>query len=430
MDKVGKVKNYISTFALVLIAAAAGYYFGVRGYELKVDNSIKALKIENKTPQIPNQIDFNKFWIVWDSVSQQHIKKPINPQTMLDGAIAGMVSSIGDPYTMYLNSERNKSVKSGLNGEYEGIGAQLGFDEKNILIIVSPLDGSPAVKAGIKAGDKILKIDGKETQGGSIEEAITKIRGAAGTVVTLTIFRAGEKAPFDVNITRDTITIESVKWEDKGDGVVYVRLSRFGENTNQEWENAMSQIKYQIPNLKSVVLDMRNNPGGFLDSAVFISSTFIKSGVVVTEKTSLNESHEFKADGKGLFVDEKIKLYVLVNGGSASAAEIVAAALKEKLGATIIGERSFGKGSVQKSEEYKDGSALHVTIAKWLTPNGNWIDKANSKYADSVYNETDDRGNKIIGGVKPDIIVAFSEEDAKNAKDNQLDQAIAEAKKN
>jgi carboxyl-terminal processing protease len=429
MDQVTKIQNYIITVVLILMSAAGGYYFGVRGYELKIDQSIKSVKIENKTPKVPNNIDFSKFWIVWDSVSQQHITKPINPQKLLDGAIAGMVASIGDPYTLYLNAERNKSAKSDLNGEYEGIGAQLGFDEKNILIIVSPLDGSPAFNAGIKAGDKILKIDGKETQGISIDEAIGKIRGTAGTVVTLTLFRTGTKEPFDLNITRDTITVESVKWEDKGDGVVYVRLSRFGENTNAEWENAMTQIKYQVPNLKSLVLDVRNNPGGFLDSALFISSTFIKSGVIVSEKTSAGEFHELKADGKGIFADDKIKLFVLINRGSASASEIVAAALKEKKDAVIIGERSFGKGSVQKSEEYKDGSALHVTIAKWLTPNNNWIDRANSKYADSVYNETDERGNQTIGGVKPDIFVNITEEDVKNTKDPQLDKAIEEAKK-
>jgi carboxyl-terminal processing protease len=428
MNIANKVQSTVTTLLLIVLGIIGGYYFGVQGYEVKVKDQYKDIQIidKDKEANIPETVSFSKFWLIWDMVSSEHIKKPFNPSKLLDGAIAGMVAAIDDPYTIYLNTERNTEAKSDLNGEYEGIGAQLGFDENNILIIVAPLDGSPAQALGVKAGDKILKIDGKTTQGISVEEAVNKIRGPGGTTVTLNLFRESEKDPFDLTITRSMINVESVKWEDKGDGVAYVRLSRFGENTNKEWDAVMSQVKYQMPNLKSIVLDVRNNPGGYLDSAVHISSDFVKSGVIVTQETSDGDSFPYPVsnDKEGLFTDGKVKLIVLINKGSASASEIVAAALKEKASAVLVGERSFGKGSVQKSEEFKDGSALHVTIAKWLTPNNNWIDSANSKFEDSVYNEKDERGNDIVGGLKPDEFVAVSEEDTSNNVDSQLNKAL------
>src|SRR3989344_4683103 len=241
MSTINKIQSIITTMLLVALGIFGGYYFGVQGYEVKIKESYKNIEIVDKDPEIPSTVSFAKFWMVWDMVSDEHIKKPIDPSKLLDGAIAGMVSAVGDPYTIYLNTERNTEAKSDLNGEYQGIGAQLCFDENNILIIVAPLDGSPAESIGIKAGDKILNIDGKTTQGISVEEAVSKIRGLAGTVVTLNLFRVGQKEPFDVNVTRSTINVESVKWEDKGDGIAYVRLSRFGENTNREWDAVMSQ---------------------------------------------------------------------------------------------------------------------------------------------------------------------------------------------
>ncbi len=424
------IKNYIVTFLLMVMSLYGGYWFGVKGYEIKRGQSVYKVEISNKDKKVPDAIDFGKFWVVWDMVNQSHISKPLDASKLLDGAIAGMVSAIGDPYTMYLNTERNHEAKADLNGEYEGIGAQLGYDDKQILIILAPLDGSPAQAIGLKAGDKILQIDGKDTQGVTIEEAVSKIRGPAGTVVSLMLYREGDKEPFTVNITRATVTVASVKWEDKGDGIAYIRLSRFGDMTNKEWADSVNQIKYQMPNLKSIILDVRNNPGGYLDSAVFISSEFITSGTVVSEKLSDGTSNKYDVNRPGTLTDDKIKVVILVNKGSASASEIVTGALKEKRNAIVVGDRSYGKGSVQKSEEFKDGSALHVTIAKWLTPNGNWIDHANSKFADSVYNEKDKDGKEIVGGIKPDFVVSISQDDVKNAKDPQLDKALEIAKSN
>ena len=429
MNIVSKIQTIVTTLLLVTLGAFGGYYFGEKGFEVKIEEKYKNIEIVNKEPEIPTTVSFSKFWMIWDMVSSEHIKKPVNPQKLMDGAIEGMVAAIGDPYTIYLNQERNTTARSDLNGEYEGIGAQLGFDENNVLLIVAPLDGSPAEAAGIKAGDKILKIEGMTTQGISLDEAVSKIRGPAGTVVTLNLYREGEENPFDLNLTRSTINIESVKWEDKGDGIAYVRLSRFGESTNKEWDLAMSQIKYQMPTVKTIILDVRNNPGGYLDSAVHVSSDFISSGIIVTQETSNGESIKYDVTKPGLFTDKSVKLVVLINKGSASASEIVAAALKEKADAILIGERTFGKGSVQKSEEFKDGSALHVTIAKWLTPDGNWVDTANSEYEDSKYNEVDERGNKITGGIKPDEFVELTVENAQQGDDAQLNKAIEVAKR-
>lgn len=244
---ISKLQNFIVLLLVLFLGIFSGYYFGVRGYEvnLKKDTPIIDVKnkngfvnlsvdIKNKNQEIPSSVDFSKFWVVWDDVTQKHVRKPINPEKLLDGAIHGMVNAVGDPYTSYFNIEENAETKNALNGKYEGIGAQLGFDENKNLIIQSPLEGSPAIQAGILAGDRILAINGEDTTGMSMTAAVDKIRGEAGTTVTLTIFRSSLKEPKDVPIRRDTIKIDSVTWEDKGDGIAYIKLSRFGETTNQE----------------------------------------------------------------------------------------------------------------------------------------------------------------------------------------------------
>ncbi len=416
-------QSVISTILLILIGVFAGYYFGVRGYEVDIKTGVSNVKVLNKENTLSQNVDFARFWEVWELINSKHIKKPINQSDLVKGAINGMIASIGDPYTSYFDAPENKEVMNSLNGLYEGIGAQLGFNEGGQLIIVAPLDGSPALNAGVKSGDRIINIEGVSTAGMSIESAVEKIRGKAGTTIALLIGRDGTEEPFEIKITRDTIKLASVTWKDKGDGIAYIRLSRFGAETNNEWTKSVNEIVSQMPNLKGVILDVRDNPGGFLDSAVFISSEFVNDGIVVKEDVSDGTAQTFKADHKGLFADQNLRVVVLVNKGSASASEIVAGALKERRGAVIVGQRSFGKGTVQKSEEFSDGASLHVTIAKWLTPDNNWIDKHNSEFKDSVYNEVKD-GKDIIGGIKPDFIVEISDEDIKAEKDPQLDKSI------
>jgi carboxyl-terminal processing protease len=417
------IQNIILVAVFMIISAAGGYYFGVKGYELRLKKDVKKIEVLNKDASIPSSVDFSRFWEVWDSVEKKHIKRPLNAEKLLEGAISGMVDAIGDPYTSYLNIEENAQSKDSLNGKYEGIGAQLGFDDQNTLIIIAPLDGSPAKAMGILAGDKILAIDGKDSYGITLTEAVNKIRGQAGTDVVLTIQRGNEE-PIDLKITRDTITVKSVNWEDKGNGIAYIRLSRFGETTNEEWSKSVSEIKTQMPNLKGIILDVRNNPGGFLDSAVYIGSDFISKGTIVKEDFSDGTSQTFTPNHKGQLTEADIKVIVLINRGSASASEIVAGALKERINAVLVGERSFGKGTVQSAEDFTDGASLHVTVAKWLTPDGNWIDSKNSEFKDSVYNERNEAGEEIIGGLKPDHDIPVTEEDVKDEKDPQLDKAI------
>lgn len=417
------VQNIIVIFLFTVFGVLGGYYFGVKGYEVKLKTEARAIEILNKEAQIPNSVDFARFWEVWDMMNQKHIRRPLNPETLLDGAIHGMVDAVEDPYSTYLNIEENDIAQSSLNGKYEGVGMQLGYDDQDRLVVVAPLDGSPAQKVGVMQGDRIVAIDGIDTAGISMNEAVNKIRGPAGTKVVLTLVRK-DNDPIEVPIIRDTITVESVKWEDKGDGIAYIRLSRFGESTNTEWANAVREIVTQMPNLEGVILDVRNNPGGYLESSVYIASEFIKNGVIVEEDFSDGTSNKFITDHEGSFVDKDLKFAVLIDGGSASASEIVAGALKEKADAILVGQRSYGKGSVQSSEQFEDGSALHVTVAKWLTPDGNWIDSHNSEYKDSKYNETDENGEEIVGGLKPDYAVEVTEEDITNERDPQLDKAI------
>jgi carboxyl-terminal processing protease len=424
MEIAKNITSVIAGILLILIGALGGYYFGNKGYEVQIKTDSPEITVINKTSQIPTTADFNRFWEVWEIVTKQHIDKPIDPNILVDGAIHGMVNAIGDPYTSYLNIEQNGEALSSLNGLYEGIGAQLGFDEGNNLIVVAPLDGSPAKAAGVRAGDRILQIEGKDTTGVSVTEAVSKIRGKAGTVSTLLLARVSAEEPFEIKIVREEIKLESVTWEDKGDGVVLIRLSRFGEATNQEWSTAINEMIAQMPNLKGIVLDVRDNPGGYLDSAVYIGSEFVSSGVIVSEAFSNGTDQEFKVDHRGKLLDNNVKIAVLINGGSASASEIVAGALKERRKAILVGERSFGKGTVQKSEEFDDGASVHVTVAKWLTPDKNWIDKRAKMVKDSVYNETLEDGTTVIGGLKPDEEVKFTDEDIQKQNDVQLNKAV------
>lgn len=421
------LQNTIVYICLIALGVIGGYYLGVNGYEVKAKKDIRPIEITNKNA-VQDNVDFARFWEVWDKVTASHIKRPLNPNDLLDGAIHGMVASIGDPYSAYLTANENKEATNALNGKYEGIGAHLGYNEEKRLIVVAAVENSPAQKAGLKSGDMIIAIEGNDTAGLSIDEAVSKIRGPAGTVSTLLVYRKNDPKPFEVKIKRETISIESVKWEDKGDGVAYIKLSRFGEDTNKEWANTINDLTSKMKNLRAVVLDVRNNPGGFLESSIFIASEFIDSGVVVQEDFSDGRENVFKVERQGKLTDNKIKIVVLINEGSASASEIVAGALKERRNAVLVGKRSFGKGSVQKSEQFSDGAALHVTIAKWLTPDGNWIDKHNAKFADSKYNEKKD-DKEIVGGLKADVEVDITDEDLKNAKDPQLDKAIESAKR-
>ena len=401
MDSFDKFQRSLITFLIAVATFYAGYYFGESGYLFAVRKSPPEVKIVNRTPT-NSEVDFGLFWAVWDSVSAQYLERPVDTEAMLYGAISGMVSALEDPYTSYLPPVVNETVTSNLNGIYEGIGAELGFDDSDQLIIVSPLDGSPAKAAGVQAGDKILEIDGSSTSGITLNEAVTIIRGESGTQVVLTLAREGSSETIETPITRGQINVPSITWEDKGNGTAYIRVSRFGEDTNGDWANAVKEINIQMNELDAIIIDVRGNPGGYLQSAVFIASEFYTDSPVVIQEDALGEQISFDAERIGLFEDVPA-VYVLIDEGSASASEIVAGALRDVIDAELVGETSFGKGTIQTVEEFSDGSGVHITIAKWLTPNETWVHKV---------------------GLEPDHFVELTSDDVNAERDPQLDKAL------
>lgn len=386
-----KYRNTILVCILIVLSGWIGYWFGQQKLKLEFVNW-KPTVVMNQAPSaasFPSEIDFSMFWVVWDKVSQLYVdKSQLDPQKMIDGAISGMVSAIGDPYTVYLPPQQNKESKEDLGGTFEGVGIQLGYKEKQ-LAVIAPLDGTPAYAAGVQAGDLILKITDKNagveqtTEGMAIPAAVKLIRGEKGTKVTLTLYRDGQDKPFDVELVRDTIIVKSVtlKWveNDSGEKIAWLKLTRFGDRTQEEWLEATGQIATVCGTTdnglcQGMVLDLRNNPGGYLESAVYLAGEFLPPGkLVVAQQYGDGSKTENKVDRNGRLSD--IPLVVIVNGGSASASEILAGALQDHKRARVVGVQSFGKGSVQQPEDFPDGSGVHVTIARWLRPSGDWLDK-------------------------------------------------------
>ena len=415
-------------FFLLLIAGLIGYYVGVTKISVETKSSQPNIEVSSKEPpHAGGQVDFAPLWAVMQKLTSTYYdKSAIDPQKFLDGAIKGMVDSLDDPYTMYLPAAKNNDFKQGLAGKFEGIGAELGMKDKQI-IVMAPLDGSPAQKAGIRSGDAILKVNSDYTNGWSLAQTVDKIRGPKGTEVMLTVLHKSDSQPKEIKIVRDTITVKSVtSWTKKvGDieeinkkasglsssletEVVYIRLSQFGDGTHAEWQDIAKKINAQLKadkNIRGVVFDLRNNPGGYLNDAVLIASEFIPDGVVVSQEDRNGDKTDYRVTGKGMLYD--VPLVVLINKGSASASEIVAGALQDHKRAILVGETSFGKGTIQDAEDLGGGAGLHVTIAKWLTPSGNWIHKK---------------------GLTPDVKAEVDLKD--QAHDLQLEAAIEELLKN
>ncbi len=414
-----KIRLYVLIAAFCILFAGIGYNLGERKASLTVTPDKRI--VVNQQPPASTPVDFSLFWDVWQRLSRSYIDQAsLNTQGMVWGAISGMVNSIGDPYTIFLPPKENSDFKSDLGGSFEGIGAELGLKDGHV-IIVTPLKGNPAEKAGIKAGDYILKVNDEDTNGGTVAAAVAKIRGPRGTSVTLSILHSQATKPQDIVIVRDTIKVPSVvSWvkapkdivEISGTGtsknlasrnekIAYIELSRFGDNTNDDWGKAVDTIVEAQRNgsVKGVIFDLRNNPGGYLDGAVYIASEFIRSGTVVSQVNSNGTKEDYPVVRAGRLLD--VPVVVLINKGSASAAEITAGALQDYKRATLVGETSFGKGSVQTPEELPGGAGLHITTGKWLLPNGSWINKK---------------------GVTPDVVV--SSDDSQPTSDAQLAKAV------
>jgi carboxyl-terminal processing protease len=342
---------------------------------------------------------FQLFWDVWGLLQQEYYGQLPDEQHMTYGAIRGVLSTLDDKFTSFIEPEAAQILREDTTGSFEGIGAVVRINPENHLEIVRPYPNQPAALAGVQAGDIVAQIDGKSTAGMGIYEAVSMIRGPAGTSVTLTLLRRGVEQPFDLTIQRAHIDIPLVESRMLDNGVAYISLSQFSSGGTDQLRASLKDLLAQNP--KGLILDLRDDPGGLLREAISVSDTFLPEGVVVIERRKEGADEVYRSqDGE---LGEQIPMVVLVNGGSASASEIVAGALQDRLRAKLIGEQTFGKGSVQIPHELSDGSELRVTIARWFTPN------------DRAIHGT---------GLTPDIIVTNTPEDTQAGKDAQLERAV------
>ncbi len=390
------------TILVALLTFIIGWQLGHYDIQFQWQNYRPQVTAVNNKPPETKEIDFKLFWDTWDLVSKQYVdKKAIDPEKMYFGAIRGMVAALGDPYTVFLPPEAQKSTKEELGGSFEGVGIQLGYNKDRRIVVIAPLKDTPADRVGIIPGDLILKINEQETIDLSLPEAVSFIRGPKGTKVTLEIFREGESEPRLLSLERDTIVVKSVEFSEKqtqnGKKIAYIKLTRFGEKTNTEWMDAVSQTLGL--GASAVILDVRNNPGGFLEGARFIASEFLEDGVVVIQENGQGEKLEYKVNRNGKLL--KLPLIVLINKGSASASEIVAGAIQDHKRGKLVGDVSFGKGTIQEAQDLAQETGIHITTAKWLTPDGRWIHEI---------------------GLTPDEVIKLNNDDS--ATDEQLDKAL------
>lgn len=424
------LRNLFLIATLAVASYGVGYGIGHHDYLFSFAQGIPSITRSSagysNTAQ-PAGADLTMFWDVWNRLSQIYVdKKALDSKKMIYGAISGMVASLGDPYTVFLTPNQNKETKEELGGSFEGIGAQLGIKDKKI-VVIAPLPDTPAQKAGVKTGDWILTIDKKPTDNLTLPEAVSKIRGQRGTKVTIQVLHEKDTKPTELTIVRDTILVKSVTLdikylkqdnntqtqgksdnnktadnsvEIKDNGIAYIRLSRFGDDTDREWDNIVAQLKSQEAKLKGIILDLRNNPGGYLNGAVYIASEFLKPGdTVVIQQNGNGERQNYSVEREGKL--QNVPLVVLINEGSASASEIVSGALLDYKRATLVGMKSFGKGSVQEAQDLSEGAGIHITTAKWLLPKGKWIHGV---------------------GITPDVKVELDEKNP--TKDTQLEKAM------
>ena len=347
---------------------------------------------------VPQEL-FGPFWQAWDLVHNRYVDQPVDDTALMRGSIRGMLDALGDEHTAYMDPEQYRQANIGLTGEYEGIGAWVDKDGK-FLTIVSPIPGSPAEKAGVKAGDVVIGVDGEDMTGIDPSLVIQRILGPKGTSVLLTLTREGTPDPIELSVVRDSINIPSVEGKMLDGGFGYVQLLTFGDETTRDLRAALKELLAQEP--RGLILDLRGNGGGYLTTAVDVASEFLAHGVVLTERFGDGRVETYQARAGGLATD--IPLVVLVDAGSASASEIVAGALQDLGRAKLVGDTTYGKGSVQDWITLdNDGGAVRVTIARWYTPNERQINEA---------------------GLEPDVKVLISEEDILAGRDPQLDRAV------
>jgi len=386
------------TVILVIVSFLLGIFVGSkRGISSGMGTIFNKYVPEN---YLSRDVDFDLFWKVWDLVKKNYVKQPVKETKLFYSSLAGIVAGLEDPYSVFLDPETAQKFSQELLGRFEGIGAEIGI-KKNQLMIIAPLSDTPAERVGLRPKDKILAIDGKDTRGMPLDMAVNLIRGKKGTKVVLTIMRQGFEKPQDFEIIRGVIKIQTVKWEMLENNIAYIKISHFNSKTEKEFRKAVDEVLKNRP--RALILDLRNNPGGYLSVAVDVANYWVSKGkVVVYERFSDNRKLAYK-NNQGKNILANLRTIVLVNEGSASASEIVAGALQDYNLATILGEKTFGKGSVQELNNLPDGSAVKLTIAYWLTPQEHIIEEE---------------------GISPDVEVELTLEDYNNDRDPQLEKAL------
>jgi len=394
--KIGK--NLNQRLFIVVLLVVLGFFLGTlagrtKTYRLSVPG-------ESGVENFDIDADFGLFWDTWETIREKYKDvDSVDDQSMVYGAASGLVGALGDPYSQFFEPENGKQFLDDISGSFEGIGAEIGIKD-GILTIIAPLEGTPAKKAGLKSGDKIIQIDDEITMDMSIDEAVHKIRGERGTKVILTIMKdSGERE--DVPVTRGVIKIPSIAWEIlPGTDIAHVQLFSFTQDLSKDFDSIAQEILRS--SAKKIIIDVRNNPGGYLQVSVDIAGWFLKEGdVVVSEGQGTDDDRQYKSSGPSTFKDWPIA--VIINRGSASASEILAGALKDNLDSIIVGETSFGKGSVQEMVDIGSDAYIKLTVANWFTPNGTSISEL---------------------GIEPDVVVEMSEEQIENEEDIFLEEAV------
>jgi carboxyl-terminal processing protease len=398
------LRKHAAIIGLCILIAASAYGLGLNKGENRL--STTASNLENEAEGAPEGVDFGAFWKAWNLINEKYVpasttSDKIGDQEKVYGAISGLASSLGDPYTVFFPPVESEMFAADIRGNFEGVGMEV-LAQDGAITVIAPLKNSPAERAGIVAGDRIIKIDGEATSGLTTEEAVQKIRGKEGTKVSLTIFRSGVKEPFDISVERAVIDLPTINTEVIGGDTFKIDLYSFSAQSPNLFRAALRE--FILSGTHQLILDLRGNPGGYLEAAIDMASWFLPSNkVVVKEDFGVRQDAKtYRSRGYDIFT-EGLEFVILVDKGSASASEILAGALQEHGKATIVGETTFGKGSVQELVDITPDTSLKVTVARWLTPNGNSISAK---------------------GVKPDFEVIMTAADRAAGKDPQLEKAL------
>lgn len=395
--------RFIFIFALMVVMITGSFFVGVAiGSEQHEPEVIEVTDLDNTEEEKPDSVDFSIFWKTWKALEENHIKgTEVSAQDRVWSAVKGLTYAYDDPHTVFMPPQESKDFETEISGQFEGVGMEIG-ERDDVLTVVAPLKGTPAYKAGVQAGDKIIEIDGETTNEMSIDQAVKLIRGEKGTEVVLTLVRDGEDEPLEIPITRGVIDIPTIETEMRDDGIFVIKLFNFAGKSISKYEKAMSEFKESGSD--KLILDLRNNPGGYLQASVEVASYFLPAGEIILKENFSDEREVKVYRSKGYSgIKKDTEVVVLINQGSASASEIVAGALSDHGVATTVGFTTFGKGSVQEVMKLTPDTSLKVTIAEWLTPEGHSFEGV---------------------GIEPDVEIEVTREDFEQGIDPQLNEAV------